>query len=99
MKINRRLAGFAALPAVATLLLAGCGSSDAAPSTETRSADQSWSYTTGYGNTITLDHAPERIVVDAYSAAALWTTAFGRSASSVTASAIQTSPIALTSRR
>ncbi|MFS9599365.1 hypothetical protein Q6311_30995, partial [Klebsiella variicola] len=28
--------------------------------------------TTGYGNTITLDHAPERIVVDAYSAAALW---------------------------
>ena len=72
MKINRRLAGSAALPVVATLLLAGCGSSDAAPSTETRSADQSWSYTTGYGNTITLDHAPERIVVDAYSAAALW---------------------------
>ncbi|MFF1386402.1 ABC transporter substrate-binding protein [Rhodococcus erythropolis] len=72
MKLTRRFAGFAALPAVAALLLTGCGSSDASPSTETRSADQSWSYTTGYGNTITLDHAPERIVVDAYSAAALW---------------------------
>ncbi len=31
-----------------------------------------WSYTTGYGNTIDLDAAPQRIVVDAYSAAALW---------------------------
>ena len=72
MKITRRLAGFAALPAVAALLLTGCGSSDASTSTEVSSTDQSWSYTTGYGNTITLDHAPERIVVDAYSAAALW---------------------------
>ncbi len=27
---------------------------------------------TGYGNTIDLDAAPQRIVVDAYSAAALW---------------------------
>ncbi|MFF1946334.1 ABC transporter substrate-binding protein [Rhodococcus qingshengii] len=63
------VARFAVVLGAAVALVAGCtkdGTSD-----QPVAAD-SWSYTTGYGNTIALDTAPKRIVVDSYSAAALW---------------------------
>lgn len=65
-----RTSRLVALLAAAAVIATGCASTD---STSTAApAGEGWSYTTGYGNTVTLDAAPERIVVDAYSAAALW---------------------------
>ncbi|MFC9516086.1 ABC transporter substrate-binding protein [Nocardiaceae bacterium NPDC056970] len=63
-----RAATIAALLGAAAAVAAGCSSAESAPV----SASDGWSYTTGYGNTVSLDAAPQRIVVDAYSAAALW---------------------------
>lgn len=54
----------------AVLALAGCvgsGTEETAPE-----ATGPWTYTTGFGEKIELEKAPEVIVVDAYSAAALW---------------------------
>lgn len=53
------------------LLVVAFGCSATAPTAES-SESTAWSYTTGYGETITLDAKPEVIVADAYSAAALW---------------------------
>ncbi len=64
-----RAAAIAALIGAAAVVAAGCSSAESAP---TAAEGGGWSYTTGYGNTIDLDAAPQRIVVDAYSAAALW---------------------------
>lgn len=60
-----------AIPLLAVLLffLGACASSSAEAGPD---AEDGWSYTTGFGNTITLDAKPEVIVTDAYSAAALW---------------------------
>lgn len=55
------------IPIVA--LLAACASTQASGNPDSSAG---WSYTTGLGNTITLESAPEVIVTDAYSAAALW---------------------------
>lgn len=64
-----RAAAIAALIGAATVVAAGCSSAESTP---TAAEGDGWSYTTGYGNTIDLDAAPQRIVVDTYSAAALW---------------------------
>lgn len=63
----RRLAALTAALALALTACANTANTESAPT-----ADGEWSYTTGYGNTITLDARPEVIVADAYSAAALW---------------------------
>lgn len=54
--------------AVLALAAAGCSSDAEAES----ASSESWSYTTGFGNTVTTDGRPDSIIVDAYSAAALW---------------------------
>ena len=56
-----------ATSAVLALALAGCGGAGG-----NDAGDGAWSYTTAFGNTVTLDEAPRTLVVDAYSAAALW---------------------------
>ncbi|GAA1182389.1 ABC transporter substrate-binding protein [Nesterenkonia xinjiangensis] len=58
----------------ALLALTSCGDPvSATDSASDQDAPDSWSFTdTGYGNTITLDERPESLVVDGYSAAALW---------------------------
>ncbi|MGO1975301.1 MAG: hypothetical protein ACTH2Q_20270, partial [Propionibacteriaceae bacterium] len=63
----RRLA---AVTAALALALTACANT--ADTASTPAADEEWTYTTGYGNSITLDARPEVIVTDAYSAAALW---------------------------
>ncbi|MFC8179555.1 MULTISPECIES: ABC transporter substrate-binding protein [Nocardiaceae] len=58
-----------ATSAVAVLALAaGCSSN----SGDEPQSTESWNYTTAFGNTVTTDAHPDTIVVDAYSAAALW---------------------------
>ncbi|MBY6707550.1 ABC transporter substrate-binding protein [Rhodococcus sp. BP-241] len=56
-----------ALLAALALAVAGC-------STESGSSSggEGWSHTTAFGNTVSLDAPPDTVVVDAYSAAALW---------------------------
>ncbi len=56
------------LALVMGLALAGCGSDD---KSSTASTDTSWSYVSGNGDTITLDHKPERIVASAAEAGGL----------------------------
>ncbi|EGD25014.1 ABC transporter substrate-binding protein [Rhodococcus hoagii] len=65
-----RAAAIAALIGAAAVVAAGCSSAESTPTAAAEG--DGWSYTTGYGNTIDLDAAPQKIVVDAYSAAALW---------------------------
>jgi iron complex transport system substrate-binding protein len=65
MKISLRAS---AAIAVLALAAAGCSSDAEAEST----SSESWSYTTAFGNTVTIDGQPDTIIVDAYSAAALW---------------------------
>ncbi|QBJ95738.1 ABC transporter substrate-binding protein [Rhodococcus sp. ABRD24] len=71
MKFTRAAAQLTALLGAAAVVATGCSTAESTP-TAHPSDGEGWSYTTGYGNTITLDAAPKRIVVDAYSAAALW---------------------------
>ena len=59
-----------AVTAALALTLTACANS--ANDEPEPAGEEGWSYTTGLGNTIDLDAAPEVIVVDAYSAAALW---------------------------
>lgn len=60
----KMLAAAFAVPAL--LVLAACGGSSGAPS-----SDSAWSYTDGRGEKISLDHAPKRIVAQSSMAAAL----------------------------
>ncbi|SNT25448.1 ABC transporter substrate-binding protein [Rhodococcoides kyotonense] len=53
---SRLGAAATALVAACALVLAGCSSSDG-----DTSSDQAWSFTDDLGQTVTLDHAPERI--------------------------------------
>jgi iron complex transport system substrate-binding protein len=57
------------LPVTAVLLLAGCGSSDSSP--DDSASDQAWSFTSGNGETVTLDTMPKRIIASGPEAAAL----------------------------
>ncbi|GAB3190660.1 ABC transporter substrate-binding protein [Nesterenkonia suensis] len=70
----RRRASLALAATAALTALAACGppgTADETPAEE--DAAETWSITdSGYGNTITLDARPESLVVDGYSAAALW---------------------------
>lgn len=55
-RISRLRAAATALVAASALVLAGCSSGDSGGSSE-----EAWSFTDDLGQTITLDHAPERI--------------------------------------
>src|SRR5690554_4855059 len=54
------------LALVASAALTACGSSD-----DDSSGDAAWSYTSGNGDVITLDHKPQRIIASAAEAAGL----------------------------
>lgn len=58
------------LPAAA-LVLTACGSSDSAGSDDSAGIDGGWSYTSGNGETVTLDAVPKRIIASGPEAAAL----------------------------
>lgn len=53
-------------------LLTACSATAAQEAGTETSASTEWSYTNGFGHTITLPEAPKVIVTDAYSAASLW---------------------------
>jgi len=53
-------------------VLAGCATTAAPGSGSSGPAQGPWTFTTSFGTTITLDERPDVIVVDSYSAAALW---------------------------
>ncbi|MET0998227.1 MAG: ABC transporter substrate-binding protein, partial [Marmoricola sp.] len=67
--MTARPRALAALLTAALLGLAGCGSSEEDPRTE--SADETFSFVSGDGKTYELDTVPTRIIAHAYSAAAL----------------------------
>lgn len=66
----RFLAKLLLLPVL--LVLAACGATPAPSGGPSGSAQGPWTFTTHFGTTITLDEKPDVIVVDSYSAAALW---------------------------
>jgi len=75
MSFISRRTFFGAASAVALLAATACGSTTASSSESSPNAEAggAWSYTdTGYGNTIKLDEKPDSLIVDSYSAAALW---------------------------
>lgn len=68
-----RRALFGAISMTAVLAVAACGSSTSAAAPAPGQAGVPWSFTdSGYGNTLSLPQAPDSLVVDSYSAAALW---------------------------
>lgn len=82
MSVRLRRRALGATLALAALGLVACGSPGASSTSSAPAAtgsttagaaveDGSWSYTSGNGDTITLDHKPERIIADASEAAAL----------------------------
>jgi iron complex transport system substrate-binding protein len=55
-----------------TAALAACSAEPSTTEPDATSAATEWTFTSGFDRTTTLDAAPERLVLDAYSAAALW---------------------------
>jgi iron complex transport system substrate-binding protein len=53
-------------------LLAACSATASSQGDAAPTAGSEWTYTTGFGRTVTLPSAPKVIVADAYSAASLW---------------------------
>ncbi|WP_264028961.1 ABC transporter substrate-binding protein [Cellulosimicrobium sp. SH8] len=66
-------AGTLAVGLAATLAACSTGTDPGADETAPSAAAEGWSWTSsGYGTTYELDEAPDSVVVDGYSAAALW---------------------------
>lgn len=73
MQPMTRRAFFGAASLAATLTLAACSPSTQAAPPASSEAGEAWSFTSsGFGKTVSLDAAPKSLVVDSYSAAALW---------------------------
>lgn len=62
----------AVLAALTLLVLAACSATAGGVDSADPSTSAEWSYTNGYGHTVTLPAPPKVIVTDAYSAASLW---------------------------